>query len=82
MSCAHAAGIRPATFGVLRLPRSVVVGAQQRFAIANIAAEFGTSVLVCTAHHWSCKPSLALPLALSRKSAGPGPNNCPSIRVG
>ena len=48
MSCAHAAGIRPATFGVLRLPRSVVVGAQQRFAIANIAAEFGTSVLVCT----------------------------------
>ncbi|CCQ48284.1 iron-containing alcohol dehydrogenase family protein [Pseudarthrobacter siccitolerans] len=48
MSCAHAAGIRPATFGVLRLPRSVVVGAQQRFAIANIAAEFGTNVLVCT----------------------------------
>jgi len=48
MSCAHAAGIRPATFGVLRLPRSVVVGAQQRFAVANIAAEFGTNVLVCT----------------------------------
>ena len=48
MSCAHAAGIRPATFGVLRLPRSVVVGAQQRFAVADIAAEFGTSVLVCT----------------------------------
>lgn len=48
MSCAHAAGIRPATFGVLRLPRSVVVGAQQRFAVANIAAEFGTNVLICT----------------------------------
>lgn len=48
MSCAHAAGIRPATFGVLRLPRSVVVGAQQRFAVADIAAEFGTNVLVCT----------------------------------
>jgi alcohol dehydrogenase class IV len=48
MSCAHAAGIRPATSGVLRLPRSVVVGAQQRFAVANIAAEFGTNVLVCT----------------------------------
>jgi alcohol dehydrogenase len=48
MSCAHAAGIRPATFGVLRLPRSIVVGAQQRFAVANIAAEFGTNVLVCT----------------------------------
>lgn len=48
MSCAHAAGIRPATFGVLRLPRSVVVGAQQRFAVADIAAEFGTNILVCT----------------------------------
>ncbi|WP_285250835.1 iron-containing alcohol dehydrogenase [Pseudarthrobacter sp. fls2-241-R2A-168] len=48
MSCAHAAGIRPATFGVLRLPRSVVVGAQQRFAVADIAAEFGTNVLICT----------------------------------
>jgi alcohol dehydrogenase class IV len=48
MSCAHAAGIRPATFGVLRLPRSIVVGAQQRFAVAGIAAEFGTNVLVCT----------------------------------
>ncbi|SEQ40019.1 iron-containing alcohol dehydrogenase [Arthrobacter sp. OV608] len=48
MSCAHAAGIRPATFGVLRLPRSVVVGAQQRFAVADIAAEFGTDVLICT----------------------------------
>ncbi|MHA7223075.1 iron-containing alcohol dehydrogenase [Arthrobacter sp. RHLT1-20] len=48
MSCAYAAGIRPATFGVLRLPRSVVVGAQQRFAVADIAAEFGTNVLVCT----------------------------------
>jgi alcohol dehydrogenase class IV len=48
MSCEHATGIRPATFGVLRLPRSIVVGAQQRFAVANIAAEFGTNVLVCT----------------------------------
>lgn len=48
MSCAHAADIRPATFGVLRLPRSVVVGARQRFAVADIAADFGTNVLVCT----------------------------------
>ncbi|MFJ5692861.1 iron-containing alcohol dehydrogenase [Arthrobacter sp. NPDC093125] len=48
MSCAHAAGIRPATFGVLRLPRNIVVGAQQRFAVADIAAEIGGNVLVCT----------------------------------
>ncbi len=48
MSCAHAAGIRPATFGVLRLPRNIVVGAQQRFAVAAIAAEIGSNVLVCT----------------------------------
>lgn len=48
MSCAHAAGIRPAPFGVLRLPRNIVVGAEQRFAIADIAAELGSSVLVCT----------------------------------
>ncbi|MEO3943358.1 iron-containing alcohol dehydrogenase [Paenarthrobacter nicotinovorans] len=48
MSCAHAAGISPATFGVLRLPRTVVVGAGQRFAVADIAAQFGTNVLICT----------------------------------
>lgn len=48
MSCAHAAGIRPAAFGVLRLPRNIVVGAQQRFAIPDIAAEFGEKVLICT----------------------------------
>jgi alcohol dehydrogenase len=48
MSCAHAAGIRPATFGVLRLPRNIVVGVQQRFAVADIAAEIGSNVLVCT----------------------------------
>jgi alcohol dehydrogenase class IV len=48
MSCAHAAGLPPATFGVLRLPRNIVVGAQQRFAIADIAAEFGDKVLICT----------------------------------
>jgi alcohol dehydrogenase class IV len=48
MSCAHAAGIRPATFGVLRLPRNIVVGVQQRFAVADIAAEIGGNVLVCT----------------------------------
>ncbi|RKO27530.1 iron-containing alcohol dehydrogenase [Pseudarthrobacter phenanthrenivorans] len=48
MSCAHAAGIRPTTFGVLRLPRNIVVGAQQRFAVADIAAEMGSSVLICT----------------------------------
>ena len=48
MSCAHSVGINPATFGVLRLPRTVVVGAGQRFAIAGIAAEFGTNILICT----------------------------------
>ncbi|MDO5864404.1 MULTISPECIES: iron-containing alcohol dehydrogenase [Paenarthrobacter] len=48
MSCAHEAGIRPTTFGVLRLPRTVVVGASQRFAVAGIAAEIGSNVLVCT----------------------------------
>ncbi|WP_347110927.1 iron-containing alcohol dehydrogenase [Paenarthrobacter sp. S56] len=48
MSCAHSAGIRPATFGVLRLPRTVVVGARQRYAVADIAAEMGSTVLVCT----------------------------------
>lgn len=48
MSCAHAAGINPPTFGVLRLPRNIVVGAQQRFAIADMAAEMGSTVLICT----------------------------------
>lgn len=48
MSCAHAAGIRPTTYGALRLPRNIVVGARQRFAIADIAAEMGRSVLICT----------------------------------
>jgi alcohol dehydrogenase class IV len=48
MSCAHAAGIRPATFGVLRLPRNIIVGAQQRFTVADIAAQTGSSVLICT----------------------------------
>nr|WP_201762372.1 iron-containing alcohol dehydrogenase [Pseudarthrobacter psychrotolerans] len=40
--------MNPTTFGVLRLPRSIVVGAQQRFAAANIAADLGQSVLICT----------------------------------
>ncbi|MFC8038022.1 iron-containing alcohol dehydrogenase [Paenarthrobacter sp. NPDC057355] len=48
MSCAHEAGIRPPTFGVLRLPRTIVVGAQQRFAVAGIAAEMGSNILICT----------------------------------
>ena len=48
MSCAHAAGIRPTTYGALRLPRNIVVGAQQRFAIADIAAGMGSNILVCT----------------------------------
>ncbi|GAB5079041.1 iron-containing alcohol dehydrogenase [Arthrobacter sp. AD-310] len=48
MSCAHAAGIHPTTYGALRLPRNIVVGAQQRFAIADIAAGMGSSILVCT----------------------------------
>lgn len=48
MSCAHESGIRPSAFGVLRLPRTIVVGAQQRFAVADLAAGLGRSVLVCT----------------------------------
>lgn len=48
MSCAHAAGIHPTTYGALRLPRNIVVGAQQRFAIADIAAGMGSNILVCT----------------------------------
>lgn len=48
MSCAHAAGIHPTTYGALRLPRNIVVGAQQRFATADIAAGMGSNILVCT----------------------------------
>ncbi|TLM86588.1 iron-containing alcohol dehydrogenase [Pseudarthrobacter sp. NamE2] len=48
MSCAHAAGIRPTTYGALRLPRNIIVGARQRFAVADVAAEMGSNVLVCT----------------------------------
>ncbi|TFD66721.1 iron-containing alcohol dehydrogenase [Cryobacterium ruanii] len=48
MSCEYATDIHPTGYGVLRLPRSIVVGAQQRFAIANIAADLGRNVLICT----------------------------------
>ncbi|TFD07592.1 MULTISPECIES: iron-containing alcohol dehydrogenase [unclassified Cryobacterium] len=48
MSCEHETGIQPTTFGVLRLPRTIVVGAQQRYAVAAIAADLGQNVLICT----------------------------------
>lgn len=59
MSCAHESGIRPAAFGVLRLPRTIVVGAQQRFAIADIAAELGRNVLICTDPRLAASDELA-----------------------
>ncbi|MGF9660909.1 iron-containing alcohol dehydrogenase [Arthrobacter crystallopoietes] len=69
MSCAHAAGINPTTFGVLRLPRNIVVGAQQRFAVADIAAEMGSNVLVCTDPRLAASEELqALVLSLKNRN--------------
>jgi alcohol dehydrogenase len=69
MSCAHAAGINPTTFGVLRLPRNIVVGAQQRFAVADIAAEMGSNVLVCTDPRLAASEELqALVLSLQNRN--------------
>ena len=69
MSCAHAAGINPTTFGVLRLPRNIVVGAQQRFAVADIAAEMGSNVLVCTDRRLAASEELqALVLSLQNRN--------------
>jgi len=69
MSCAHAAGINPTTFGVLRLPRNIVVGARQRFAIADIAAEMGSNVLVCTDPRLAASEELqALVLSLKKRN--------------
>ena len=49
MSCSHPEGVRPGgPSGVLRLPRTVVVGAGQRFAVASLAAGLGRRVLICT----------------------------------
>ncbi|WP_262107601.1 iron-containing alcohol dehydrogenase [Arthrobacter sp. Marseille-P9274] len=69
MSCAHAAGINPTTFGVLRLPRNIVVGAQQRFAVVDIAAEMGSNVLVCTDPRLAASEELqALVLSLKNRN--------------
>jgi len=69
MSCAHAAGINPTTFGVLRLPRNIVVGAQQRFAVADTAAEMGSNVLVCTDPRLAASEELqALVLSLKHRN--------------
>ena len=69
MSCAHAAGINPTSFGVLRLPRNIVVGAQQRFAVADIAAEMGSAVLVCTDPRLAASEELqALVLSLQNRN--------------
>ena len=48
MTCTHLLDIESAPFGVLRLPRSILVGADQRRALAHIAREFGSSALICT----------------------------------
>ncbi|WP_255405439.1 MULTISPECIES: iron-containing alcohol dehydrogenase [Sinomonas] len=49
MSCSHPEGVRSGgPSGVLRLPRTVVVGAGQRFAVASLAAGLGQRVLICT----------------------------------
>jgi len=69
MSCAHAAGINPTSFGVLRLPRNIVVGAQQRFAVADTAAEMGSNVLVCTDPRLAASEELqALVLSLKHRN--------------
>src|SRR3954465_9163190 len=71
MSCQHETGIQPAPFGVLRLPRTVVVGAQQRFAAADIAASLGSNVLVCTDPRLAASPELtALVDSLTAKGLG------------
>ena len=48
MTCTHLPNIENAPFGVLRLPRSILVGTDQRQALPHIAREFGTSALICT----------------------------------
>ncbi|WP_051483325.1 iron-containing alcohol dehydrogenase [Arthrobacter sp. 31Y] len=48
MSCSHISELEQAPFGVLRLPRTIVVGVEQRLAISQLASEFGRSVLICT----------------------------------
>jgi alcohol dehydrogenase len=71
MSCQHETGIQPAPFGVLRLPRTVVVGAQQRFAAADIAASLGSNVLICTDPRLAASPELtALVDSLTAKGLG------------
>lgn len=48
MTCTHLPDIENAPFGVLRLPRSILVGSDQRQALPHVVREFGTSVLICT----------------------------------
>lgn len=48
MSCTHIVETATVQHGVLRLPRSILVGANQRLSLAAIAAEYGSNVLICT----------------------------------
>ncbi len=48
MTCAQLMEIETTSHGVLRLPRTIVAGAEQRHALAHIARDFGTSSLICT----------------------------------
>ncbi|MFE7560165.1 iron-containing alcohol dehydrogenase [Kitasatospora sp. NPDC057500] len=48
MTCTHLPDLDNAPFGVLRLPRGILVGAGQLRALPHIVRDFGTSVLICT----------------------------------
>lgn len=48
MTCSHLLETDTVQFGVLRLPRNIVVGAGQRSSIASLARDFGRSALLVT----------------------------------
>lgn len=48
MSCTHLAESPDVPSGVLRLPRTVLVGSDHRRAVADVARELGTSALIIT----------------------------------
>ncbi|MGW3950582.1 iron-containing alcohol dehydrogenase [Streptomyces sp. NPDC004752] len=48
-----------ASFGVLRLPRTVLFGAGQREALGRVAAGYGRDALVCTDARLGASPELA-----------------------
>lgn len=58
MTCAQLLATKTTPFGVLRLPRSILVGTGQRRAIADVAREFGRSVLICTDSHLAASDEL------------------------